>query len=215
MVEVYFYVPVASAENIAACGLKLSEWYNREVNIGGEYRKCIAALLNPRDDIAAYRSADYRCIKLEVNPKYCYIAEGFFYHMGMEKPEIREMYENSAIPAAEYVFGKYRMPECLVLTTVIGDSINVLDGKFDSLILFNNSEDLYFNNILERLKDEHKDFNDAILYYLMNAAAETGALRKIEDPERAMSVFAGGQGNEIYTVRIPDIKKYGRGNNAQ
>lgn len=212
MVEVYFYVPAERAEEIAACGIKLSEWHNRVVNIDGEPRKCIAALLNPRDDIAAYRSSGFRCIKLEVNPKYCYIAEGFYYRLDIQKPEIMEMYEKSVIPVGEYIFGKYRMPECLLLSTIIGDSINVLDGKFDSLILFNNSEDLYFSNVLERLREEHEDFNDAALYYLLDAAAKAGAFDKTEDLQRLMAVFKGRYSNEIYTVKIPDISRYGRGN---
>lgn len=211
MVEVYFYVPAERAEEIAACGIKLSEWHNRVVNIGGEPKKrCIAALLNPRDDIAAYKSPEFRCIKLEVNPKYCYIAEGFYYRLDIEKPEIKELYEKSVIPVGEYIFGKYRMPECLILSTVIGDSINVLDGKFDSLILFNNSEDLYFSNVLERMKEEHEDFNDATLYYLLDASAAAGDFDKIEDAERSMAVFKGRSCSAVYALKIPDISKYGR-----
>ena len=42
--EVYFYMPADKMADAVECGIKLSEWYSREVRIGGEVKRCITAL---------------------------------------------------------------------------------------------------------------------------------------------------------------------------
>jgi hypothetical protein len=64
MVEVYYYIPVEEAENAVECGLKLSRWFEKEVMLNGESKKCISTLLNPRDDLNKFKSAEMNCIKL-------------------------------------------------------------------------------------------------------------------------------------------------------
>lgn len=208
MVEVYFYMPADRAENVTECGMKLSEWYDREINIDGAYRKCISTLLNPRDDIAAYKSQNCRCIKLEVNSKYCYVADGFLYRMCANRPEIMKMYEESIVPVEEYRFGKYRMPECLVTCTVVGNSISLLDRRRDTPILFSSSEELYFNNVVEGFREEHDDFNDAILFYLLNALADAGSVKKVVDEKTCMAIFVEEKCGRVFTVKVPDIAGY-------
>lgn len=208
MAEVYFYVPAEKAEVAAECGMKLSEWHDREVNISGENKKCISAFLNPRDDIAAYKSQNCRCVKLDVNPKYCYIADGYLYRLGRNKPEVMRMYEESIMPVEDYKFGKYRKPECLIACTIIGDSISLLEKKLDSPILFSNSEELYFNNLLEGFREMHDDFNDASMYFLLSALVDVGLVKKIEDAQSGMAIFVQEQSGRVYTINIPDLGKY-------
>lgn len=205
MVEVYFYMPAKQADDVVGCGIKLSEWYNREVEIDGERKKCISTLLNPRDDYGKYMSADYKCLKLEVLPKYCHVADRVLYQSGLAFPEVMDKYVRSIIPVEKYTFGRYRLPECLVTSTVIGDYVSLLDKRLDSPILFNNSGELYINNIIEGFKEENDDFNDVLLYFYFDNMVRIGKMRKVEDPASSMAVFTLETDGRIYTVKIPGL----------
>ena len=208
MVEVYFYLPAENVTNAVECGLKLSEWYSREINIEGRPRKCISALLNPRDDMVKYMSPSYKCLKMEIMPKYCYVGDGLLYRTGLENKEAMDMYVNSIVPVEKYSFGHFRLPECLVTSTVIGDHVSVLDKRLDSPVLYNNSEELYVGNIIEDFKEKYDNFNDALLYLLFIKLAEAGRYRIINGEESGVAVFVGNSGGRIYTIRIPDLRSY-------
>lgn len=206
--EVYFYIPANEAENTVECGLKLSRWFDKEVVIGGSVRKCISALLNPKDDIVKYRSGEYRCLKLDVNTNYCFVADKYLYEVGLSFSQVMDMYTGSVIPVENYIFGQYRLPECLVTSTVIAEQISILDKRLDSPVLFDNSEDLYINNIVETYKEEHNDFNDVLLYYFYSKLAEIGKADKIEDSDKSIAVFFDKHKEKVFTLRVPDISKY-------
>ncbi|MCX7708749.1 MAG: hypothetical protein N2484_02750 [Clostridia bacterium] len=208
MVEVYFYLPVDKVGEVVECGLKLSDWYSKEIVINGDVKKCLSALLNPKDDIEKYKSNDYKCVKLELSPNYCFAADKYLYVAGQNSPKVMEMYHDSIIPVKEYIFGSYRLPECLVTSTVIAGHISVLDKRLDSPILFDNSEDLYINNILEAYKEEHDDFIDCLLYNFLAKLAETGKVDKIEDTENKIAIFIEKGSNKGFTVKIPDFGLY-------
>ncbi len=208
MVEVYFYLPGGNVGNAVECGIKLSEWYSKEVLIEGDRKKCISALLNPRDDAERYVSSDYKCLKLEIMPKYCFAADSLLYQVGLNNPEVMDMYYRSIIPIEQYNFGRFRLPECLVTSTVISDYVSILDKRLDSPILFNNSEELYVGNIIEAFKEKHGDFNDALLYYFFSKLADTGVFRKIEDKLAKTAVFSDTRSGQTYTVRIPDLEGF-------
>lgn len=206
MIEVYYYVPSEEAEDVVQCGLKLSKWFDREVLINGESRKCLTALLNPKDDIEKYRSGRYKCVKLEVLPKYCYVADSYLYRMGLSNPAAMELYYESIMPVEDYVFGSYRLPECLVTSTVIGEYISMFEEKLGSPLLFDNSEELYLNNIMEEYQDEHIEFIDAMLYCFYSKLAEMGKLKKMEDTENRVTVFFDQSGSKRYTIKTPEIE---------
>jgi hypothetical protein len=208
MVEVYFYIPVKHAENAVECGLKLSEWYSKEVEIDGVKKKCISALLNPRDDSEKYMSVNFKCMKLEVMPKYCFIADNFLYKVGLTYPEVMDIYKKSMMPVEKYTFGRYRLPEGLVTNTVIGDYVKILDKRLDSPILFNSSEELYINNIIEGLNEKHSDFNDTMLYFFYCRLAHTGRITRIEDEKSGMAVFVDERDGTVNTIKIPDLSEY-------
>ena len=205
MVEVYYYVPNEEVENAVQCGLKLSKWFDKEVMIDGESRKCLTAFLNPKDDMEKYTSARYRCVKLEILPKYCFVADSYLYRMGLSNPAAMELYYASIMPVEDYVFGFYRLPECLVTSTVIGENISLLGEKLGPPLLFDNSEELYLNNIMEAYQEEHIAFIDAMLYCFYSKLTEVGKLKKVEDVENRVAVFFDVSGSKRYTIKIPEM----------
>lgn len=208
MVEVYYYLPADEVNDVIECGLKLSKWYDKEVAINGDIKKCLSALLNPKDDIVKYRSDEYRCVKLELAPHYCFAADKFLYLVGKNFPKVMDLYNKSVVPVKDYIFGSYRLPECLVTSTVIAGHISLLDKRLDSPVLFDNSEELYINNILEAYREEHADFNDCLLYNFYCKLAEIGKVDKIEDIEKKIAVFVPKGKGKAVTVKIPDMSLY-------
>ncbi len=103
-----------------------------------------------------------------------------------------------------YIFGMYRIPECLVTTTVIGDMITLLNKRRDSPILFDNSEDLYINNLIQVNKEENPGFSDAVLYSFYSKLAELGRVKKVESPGKNTAVFIDEDKEEVYSLRVPD-----------
>lgn len=208
MVEVYFYMPAEQTENAVECGIKLSEWYSREINLEGERKKCITALLNPRDDHEKYMSSTHRCLKLEVQSKYCHVADRLLYEAGLAYPAVMEMYHRSIMPIEKYTFGNYRFPECLITSTVIGEHINALGKGLDTPVIYSNSQDLYFNNILEGFRETHDDFNDALLYHFFRRLCDEGKATFIEDTNSGLAIFTDDKDGRTYTLRIPDMGNY-------
>lgn len=206
--EVYCYVPAGDAQNIVECGLKLSRWADREADIGGERRKCITALLNPKDNMNKYRAESFKCLKLEVQSRYCFVADNCLYEAGRSHPEVMCMYEQSIMPAENYIFGSYRLPECLVISTVLPGQISILDKWLDSPILFDNSEDLYINNIIETYREYHRDFNDALLYSFYSMLSSLGRMELHEDRQQGIAVFSYKGTDRTAVIRIPDFGSY-------
>lgn len=208
MVEVYFYMPTEQTENAVECGIKLSEWYSREINFGEERKKCITALLNPRDDHEKYVSSIYSCLKLEVQSKYCFVADSLLYEAGLAYSEVMEMYHQSIMPIGQYTFGIYRHPECLITSTVIGEHINVLGNGLDTPVLYSNSQELYFYNIFEGFREVYDDINDTLLYHFFKRLCDEGKATGIEDTASGLAVFTHSRDGRAYTLRIPDMGKY-------
>jgi hypothetical protein len=208
MVEVYFYMPVNEVGNAVECGMKLSQWFDKEVQINGENRKCIAAFLNPKDDMYKYKSTDLRCVKLQLDAKYCFVGDKFLYQVGVNIPKALELFNQSIIPIEKYIFGSYRIPECLVLSTIIAGQIEVLDKRLDSPVLFGNSEELYINNIIETYREEYDDFNDAMLYSFYSKLVDAGKMEIIQDADKKIAVFMDKEKEKNYTIMVPDLRKY-------
>jgi len=212
MAEVYYYVPAKETDHIIECGLKLSQWYDKEVLIERTSKRCISALLNPKDDIKKFNDDTLRCIKMELPFDYCYVADKYLFEVGQSKPEVMDLYYKSIIPLENYIFGLYRLPECLVTTTVIPGQIYVVNKAQDSPVLFNNSEELYLNNLIEINKETYDQYEDMSLYYFYSKLAEGGNITKIEDLDRGIAIFVD-KGNticnnyktKVYTIKIPEM----------
>lgn len=189
MAEVYYYVPVEDSDYVIECGLKLSRWFDKEVVIQGKNKKCFSALLNPKDDMEKFNDKSLRCIKLDPPPEYCYVADKYLYKIGLNIPEVIELYYSSIIPIKNYIFGIYRLPECLVTTTAIQGQTDLLNKAQDIPVLFNYSEELYINNLMESNKETYECFEDMILYCFYSRLAEEKIMRKIEDKKTGVALF--------------------------
>lgn len=208
MAEVYFYIPADKAADAVECGIKLSEWYSREVRIDGETKRCISALLNPRDDSERDAMSDNMCIKLEVHPKYCRVADSLLFKVGLEHPEAMELYEKSIVPMEQYTYGSYRLPEVLITGTILGDQISLPGKWLDTPVLYSNSQDLYFSNLLEGMQEEYEDIDDALLYLFFQMLHKEGKAGMIEDPASGLAVFTRYKDGRVYTIKIPDFRRY-------
>lgn len=205
MIDVYYYIKKDKAEDAVSCGLKLSEWADREMVIGKEHKKCLVALLNPKDDIEKYRSDDLICLKIHVESRFCYAAERCLYKAGQKSEKLMKLYLGSIVPAGEYVFGRYRLPECLIITTMIGDNIKILNKKKDSPRLYESSGELYVNNIAEHFREKYKDFNNDILYYfLKNRADKNPRFEVVTDNEDDITFFLDNLTGKVITIGTPN-----------
>jgi hypothetical protein len=196
-------MPADKAGYAVDCGIKLSEWYSRETLIEGSNKKCIAALLNPRDEYEKYISAGYKCLKLEVESKYCYAADRSLYEAGQSYPQAMELYKNSVVPIENYTFGNYRFPEVLVTSTILGDNISMSGKMLDTPVLYENSQELYFNNLTEQLKEERGDLNDTLLYLYFKWLCESGKAECIGGCDGTYAVFRVNGEQRVYTFRVP------------
>jgi hypothetical protein len=206
--EVYFYIKSELSESAVDCGLKLSEHYEKVVTINGEEKKCISTLLNPKDDLDKYRSSEYKCLKFDLPSKLCYVADRYMNVVGAGSKEAMEIYIKSIIPLKDYIFGSFRFPECLVSSTIMPEQISILDKRLDSPILYDNSEELYVNNIIESYKEEHGDFQDVLLYSFYSKLAEQKNFEMIVDNDNKIAIILDKEKDKSISIKIPDLTKY-------
>ncbi len=205
MPEVYYYVKPEDVLNITDCGLKLSTFHDKEVKIEGEMKQCFSALLNPKDDIELYKSPSFSCLKLQVKSEKCFVADRFIYETALNQDI--ELYYKTIIPIDKYMFGTYRLPECLITTTILPGEAQVLNKRIDSPILYTNSEELYINNILQELRDNYPEIDDTLLYVFLDILTGMGKLEKIENSNIGMSIFKNELGR-TYCIKKPDMKLF-------
>jgi hypothetical protein len=205
MSEVYFYLPEERMADAVECGIKLSEWYSREVEIEGNIRRCITALLNPRDGQDMDIKPGFKCLRIEVQKKYCNVADSLLYKAGLAYPEVMELYRRSIIPMESYTFGYYKLPEVLISSTILSEQVSVPGKWLDTPVLYSNSPDIYFANLFEELNEEHEDINDTLLYLFFRRLCDEGKARGIEDNASGIAVFTRNRGGRAFTVKIPDL----------
>lgn len=203
--EVYYYIDANKAEITLDCGLKLSENYSRVINIDGVEKRYISTLLNPKDDMEKYKSAEYKCLKFELPTNICIVADSYLYIIGESSQEAMRLYVESIKPVNNYAFGTFRLPECLVSSTILPEQISMLDKRLDSPVIYDNSEDLYINNIIEINKEQHDDFQGILLYCFYLKLVESNKVKMIEDKENRIAVFIDNEDGKTVTLRIPRI----------
>lgn len=209
MAGLYFYVPRVKIKDIVDCGLKLSEWYDRDILLPGqrERTRVIRMLMNPRDDVRRMKDPNYQCLRLEVDLDYCTVGEATLYQMGLKEPFLMERYIKGLIPFKSYRFGTFRNPEVLVMTSVLPESIEVMGRAMDIPILYENSTTLYLNNIIERHEETYKDSGNHLLYAHYIRLESQGRVKRYEDKEQGYVIFFDKEGSEYIVLQIPEEEK--------
>ena len=204
MIEVYYYLPSEKVEYAVECGLKLSEWAQREHFINGGPKKCLLALLHPKDDMSKFKSDKLACVKILVDNKYCFVADKYLYDAGLESADFMEAYDKSIIPAEDYVFGTYRLPEVLIISTIVGGKIIILNKKMDSPFLYANSEGLYIDNLIESIGLKYDDFKNNSLYLLFDKlSADSARFQRMTDSKNSMTIFKDLKSGKVFPIKNP------------
>lgn len=205
MAGLYFYVPGDKIDGIIGCGLKLSEWFDRELSIPGisGRKKVIKALLNPRDDRRLKDNA-YRCLRLEVSSSYCVVGDSVLYTMGLNEPAMMELYAKRLIPLRDYRFGTFFKPEVLIMSSVLPDCIEVTGKALDIPILYENSMSLYLSNFFAKHEEEWNDAGNHILYGYLAYLESRGRTLRFEDKKHENAVFFYKGSNEYTVLKIPE-----------
>jgi len=206
MAGVYFYVPRNKLEDIVDCGLKLSEWYDREISLPGlqNNKKVIKALLNPKDDEERLKDPAYQCLRLEVDLENCKVGDSDLYQTGLREPALMEYYKSSLIPLKDYCFGIFRSPEVLVVSSILPERIEVMGKTLDIPILFENSAALYLNNILEKHEEAWNDSGNHLLYTYFLYLESQGKAVRFENREKNKTIFFYKDSREYIVLQQPE-----------
>ncbi|HHY65574.1 MAG TPA: hypothetical protein GX501_11070 [Clostridiaceae bacterium] len=205
MAELYFFVPRDRIQDVVDCGLKLSEWYDREITLPGApgSRIVLKAYLNPRDDRARYNDPNYKCIRLNVDLEYCKVADWSLYDLGREVPQLMQKYYESIVPLKDYRFGTYRVPEVLVFTSVLPEYIEVTGEVQDIPLLYEDSESIYLANQMEKHEELYRDSGNHLLYAFYVFLESKGQVVRYEDKDKKYAAFFARDGAEYTVLRIP------------
>lgn len=205
MAELYFFVSKNKISDIIDCGLKLSEWYDREIILPGTAgnRKVLKAYLNPRDDRAKLKDDNYQCLRLNVDLEYCKVADSSLYKMGQDEPLLMKKYYESIVPLKNYCFGTFRDPEVLVLTSILPEYIETTGVALDIPLLYESSEAIYLVNLMEKHEELYKDSGNHLLYAFFTYLESKGQVTRFEDREKKQAVFFSNDSTEYTVLRIP------------
>lgn len=205
MLDSYVFVHKNSLEEVEGCGMKLSKWADRNILINGEEKKYISSYLNPRDNMIKYKSQDFKVVKLEIDMKYCYAAEGFFMDFKSASELGSLLYAESIIPAKDYVFGMYRKPECLIAKTILPEEMIIQSECGLSFPLFyESSQSLYLSKLMEGLREENQSFDDQVLYYYFDNLTKMGKVKKELGSDGKTAVFSLNNGSRPIVLALSD-----------
>lgn len=202
MLDSYVFVHKDKLDEIEGCGMKLSLWADRRVVINGEEKNFISSLLNPRDNMDKYKSKDFKAIKLEVDMLYCYVAEGFLFKRNFQPLHNSSLYEETIIPAKDYVFGMYRQPECLIAKTILPNEMKIPGKGLSFPLFYESSESLYLNKIMQSMREENPRFDDIVLYYYFDNLAKCGEVEKVTDEVTGIAAFSLKDGRKPVVLTL-------------
>ncbi len=145
---IYYYSKDENLQIYLKYGIRLSKNFDIELNLNGYVKPFLIGLLNPKDDKQKYNSNEYTCLKLDMINTHCKIIDS----------NMINDYEGqviSPIPIDEYIFGTYKNPIVLIDTSIISDKISIYNKIIDIPILFDNSEDFYYELKVKKMMGEN------------------------------------------------------------
>ena len=147
MAIIYYYTKKDNLPIYLKYGIRLSKNFDKEINLNGYKKSFLTGLLNPKDDAFKYSSDDYTCIKLDVLSNHCKIVDLSSIH---DSSEITKF-----IMLDDYNLGTFKNPVVLIDTSIISNKISLYNKIMDIPLLYNNSEELFYevqiNNLLNEL----------------------------------------------------------------
>ena len=146
MSVIYYYTKNDNLPIYLKYGIRLSKNFDREINISGYKKPYLLGLLNPNDDKEKYNSKNYTCLKLDLINSHCKVIDLSF----------NEVFDEfiSYIPLDEYKFGTYKNPAVLIDTSIIADKISVYNKTIDIPLLYDNSEDFFYEIEIRKMMDK-------------------------------------------------------------
>ena len=194
MMQVYIHLPRHEAARAIAGGIKLSEKKERDFTYHGLQYNCFAGWLHPNDDAAHLASEDEggaSCLRLNIDARYCFVEDQ---DLGTIKP------------FAKYRLGEFRRPQCLVCCTVLPSRIKLQGRRLDEPLLYENSHELYIENLQAILDGQYQSFKNDQLCGFFTLLAKDGRFRRIEKDDCVLFVSNDGS----YSFAKPDVAKYER-----
>lgn len=193
--DAYLYVPASEKDQSLACGIKLSVKGEKAVLINGHPTQCISALLNPRDDAEKFKDSSFSCLRIDINPENCYIADKSLYGVS----ELAELYSKSIVSPDNYTFGTYRNPECLIPRTILPDNLSMANKPIGFPLLYEDSEKLYVSNLIESFREKYPDFEETILSLFIELNQKDWNLKKTKNNE--FYILSHEEKGVYYTIR--------------
>lgn len=137
MSVIYYYTKNENLPIFLKYGIRLSKNFNKELNINGYVKPFLIGLLNPKDDLEKYNSNDYACLKLDILDD----------HLRVIDKEVINNYNGEQLSYTQinnYIFGSLKNPIVLIDTSVISDKISIYNKTIDIPLLFDNSEEFFY-----------------------------------------------------------------------
>ena len=142
---IYYYTKNENLPIFLKYGIRLSKNFDKEIYINGYKKPYLIGLFNPKDDINKYDSKNYTCIKLDVLSNHCKV-------INLDGNEfLDEMIKH--IPLEEYKFGTFKNPCVLIDTSIMSDKISLYNKIIDIPLLYDNSEDFYYELAVSKILD--------------------------------------------------------------
>lgn len=209
--EVYLYMQAEEAEIAVECGINLSEHADREIlHRDGTKERCISTYMNPKD--AIYIDDDrMKCVGINVDYKYCLIADRSLYEAGQEVPELMRLYYESVIQSDKYILGTYRVPECLITVSLIPGKVYFCKSMLNVPLITPRSEEYYPGIVAQRMAEEEALAEGAnadsplgwdmlLLRYFRDLAA-TGKMRMYELPSGTAVIFEDNKSKRSFVLK--------------
>ncbi len=188
MLEIFYYIDNTNLNDILNYGIKLSENYSKKITINTEEKLCLTGLLNPKDDITKFNSDDFTCVRLLLDNLSIKVAESSLYNT--------KLYNSTITSISDYRLGTYMFPEVLIFQSILPENIEVINYEIDYPLLYDNSKDLYTNNLIETLSLKLPNANDIILSALLEKYSKNENMNK--ETFNNINVFLSENNKQMY-----------------
>ncbi len=206
MAVVYYQVGAAAVRDAVQCGLKLSEHADREVRFPGESvpRRAMQARLHP-DDLPG-RGEGFVCLRIEVDPARCHVGDADLYRLGRLHPDMMEQYLSSLVLLRDYRYGRFRSPECLIVSSVLDSQIAVTGHALDTPVLYESSAALYLQSRMASYEEACRDGGNGLFFAWCRLLESKGLMERFPDESGTLEAFRSKASGEILLLEVPDRK---------